>query len=76
MADVEAGNAVFVLEPQGNPYEMNLPRRARFRNEDGSYEEVILIQAESHPNHSDVIVGYRQGDGRIGAAFLYEMELL
>jgi len=75
-ADVEAGKATFAQDPPGSPYEMKLPARARHQNDDGSFEEVIIVQAENHSMSDDVVVGYKTTDGGAGVGLLWEMQLL
>lgn len=73
-ADVEAGLAIFAQDPPGRIFQMVLPKQARLRNEEGAWEHVLIVQAETHSTFDDVIVGYKTREGSNGVALLDEID--
>ncbi|MDY3521715.1 hypothetical protein D1J36_001505 [Riemerella anatipestifer] len=77
--DVENGSAVFVVENVSSinikPYKIELPKLAYWNDiEHGQRELVVIIQVEETPE--GIITGYKDFEGKYGAGFFYEFEIL
>ncbi|MDY3547505.1 hypothetical protein PG291_02695 [Riemerella anatipestifer] len=77
--DVENGSAVFVVENVSSsslkPYKIELPKLAYWNDiEFGQRKLVVIIQVEETPEV--IITGYKDFEGKYGAGFFYEFEIL
>ncbi|MBL0121847.1 MAG: hypothetical protein IPP88_03660 [Betaproteobacteria bacterium] len=70
--DVKNGIAVFYIQGHSEPIDMQLPRAAIQKLEDGSTQPVVVIQAEQGP--SGVILGIRPLQGGNGVCLEDEVQ--
>ena len=69
--DVQEGRAVFYVDGQSEPYDIDLPCLGFQAMDDGTEVKVVIVQAEHSPNGP--ILGVRYFEGGNGVCSLLEV---